>query len=121
MRGRRERPARPGGARVRRGDRCAARTLCVSLDVATPAAVVDLDRLEANLTRWQAHCDQHGLSNRPHIKTHKCVEIARRQLEFGARGLTVQTLYEAEVMAEAGSDDLFLPYNVVGGRKLEQL
>ena len=50
------------------------------LDVATPAAVVDLDRLEANLARWQEHCDRVGLSNRPHVKTHKCVEIARRQV-----------------------------------------
>ena len=73
---------------------------CVSLDVATPAAVVDLDRLEANLARWQAHCDEHGLANRPHVKTHKCVEIARRQVELGARGVTVQTLFEAEVMVE---------------------
>ena len=93
----------------------------MSLDVATPAAVVDLDRLEANLARWQAHCDEHGLANRPHVKTHKCVEIARRQVELGARGVTVQTLFEAEVMAGAGIEDLLLPYNLVGGRKLEQL
>ena len=58
---------------------------CVTLDVATPAAVVDLDRLEANLARWQEHCDRVGLANRPHVKTHKCVEIARRQVELGAR------------------------------------
>ena len=56
----------------------------MSLDVATPAAVVDLDRLEANLARWQEHCDSVGLANRPHVKTHKCVEIARRQIELGA-------------------------------------
>ncbi len=93
----------------------------MTLDVATPAAVVDLDRLEANLARWQAHCDEVGLANRPHIKTHKCVEIARRQVELGARGVTVQTLHEAELMVEAGIDDVLLPYNVVGGRKLEQL
>jgi len=93
----------------------------VTLDIATPAAVVDLDRLESNLVRWQAYCDGAGLANRPHVKTHKCVEIARRQLELGARGVTVQTLYEAESMIDAGIGDLLLPYNVVGGRKLEQL
>jgi D-serine deaminase-like pyridoxal phosphate-dependent protein len=93
----------------------------VSLDVTTPAAVVDLDRLEANLTRWQAHCDGLGLANRPHVKTHKCVEIARQQVALGARGVTCQTLHEAEVMVDAGVDDVLLPYNVVGGRKLEQL
>ena len=93
----------------------------MSLDVATPAAVVDLDRLEVNLARWQAHCDEHGLASRPHVKTHKCVEIARRRVELGARGVTVQTLYEAEVMVGAGIEDLLLPYNLVGGRKLEWL
>jgi D-serine deaminase-like pyridoxal phosphate-dependent protein len=93
----------------------------VSLDVATPAAVVDLDRLESNLARWQEHCDRVGLANRPHVKTHKCVEIARRQIELGAAGITCQTLHEAEVMADAGIDDVLVPYNLVGGRKLEQL
>jgi D-serine deaminase-like pyridoxal phosphate-dependent protein len=93
----------------------------VSLDVTTPAAIVDLDRLESNLTRWQAHCDELGLANRPHVKTHKCVEIARQQVELGAAGVTCQTLYEAEMMVGAGIDDVLLPYNVVGGRKLEQL
>jgi D-serine deaminase-like pyridoxal phosphate-dependent protein len=55
------------------------------------------------------------------VKTHKCVEIARRQVELGAIGVTCQTLYELEVMADAGIDDLLLPYNVVGAGKLERL
>jgi D-serine deaminase-like pyridoxal phosphate-dependent protein len=93
----------------------------VTLDVATPAAVVDLERLESNLARWQEQCDRVGLANRPHVKTHKCVEIARRQIELGAHGITCQTLHEAEVMVDAGIDDVLVPYNVVGGRKLEQL
>jgi D-serine deaminase-like pyridoxal phosphate-dependent protein len=93
----------------------------MSLDVATPAAIVDLDRLESNLARWQGRCDELGLANRPHIKTHKCVEIAQRQVELGARGVTCQTLHEAEVMVDAGITDVLIPYNVVGGRKLEQL
>lgn len=93
----------------------------MTLDVATPAAVVDLDRLEANLARWQEHCDRVGLSNRPHVKTHKCVEIARMQSELGAGGVTCQTLHEAETMVDAGIADVLVPYNVVGGRKLEQL
>jgi D-serine deaminase-like pyridoxal phosphate-dependent protein len=93
----------------------------VTLDVATPAAVVDLDLLESNLARWQEHCDRVGLANRPHVKTHKCVEIARRQVGIGARGITCQTLHEAEVMVDAGIDDVLIPYNVVGDRKLQQL
>jgi D-serine deaminase-like pyridoxal phosphate-dependent protein len=87
----------------------------------TPAAVVDLDRLESNLARWQAYCDERRLANRPHVKTHKCVEIARQQVALGAAGVTCQTLHEAEVMVDAGIADVLLPYNVVGGRKLEEL
>jgi len=55
------------------------------------------------------------------VKTHKCVEIARRQLGAGAAGLTCQKLGEAEVMADAGFDDLLIPYNLLGERKLERL
>lgn len=93
----------------------------MTLDVATPAAVVDLDRLEANLVRWQEHCDRVGLANRPHVKTHKCIEIARRQVELGAAGVTCQTLREAEVMVDAGIDDVLLPVNLLGAPKLERL
>lgn len=82
---------------------------------------MDLDRLEANIARWQAETDRVGLVNRPHIKTHKCVEIARRQLEAGAAGLTCQKLGEAEVMADAGFTDLLIPYNLVGQAKLARL
>jgi D-serine deaminase-like pyridoxal phosphate-dependent protein len=87
----------------------------------TPAAVVDVERLERNLRRWQEHCERVGLANRPHIKTHKCVEIARRQIELGADGLTCQKLGEAETMADAGFDDLLIPYNLLGPAKLERL
>ena len=92
-----------------------------ALDVETPAPVVDLDRLERNLARWQRRCDELGLDCRPHIKTHKCVEIARRQLELGAAGLTCQTIGEAETMAAAGFDDLLLTTNVLGDLKLARL
>ena len=66
----------------------------------TPALVVDVERLERNLERWQRYCHQTGLANRPHVKTHKSVEIARRQVELGARGITCQKLGEAEVMVD---------------------
>jgi D-serine deaminase-like pyridoxal phosphate-dependent protein len=91
------------------------------LDVVTPAAIVDLGRLDENLARWQAHCDGTGFANRPHVKTHKCVEIGRRQMELGAVGVTCQTLHEAEVMVRAGLRDVLLPYNVIGERKLRRL
>jgi D-serine deaminase-like pyridoxal phosphate-dependent protein len=91
------------------------------LELETPAPVVDLDRLERNLARWQQRCDELGLAAGPHIKTHKCVEIARRQLELGATGLTCQTIGEAETMAAAGFDDLLLTTNVLGDLKLARL
>jgi D-serine deaminase-like pyridoxal phosphate-dependent protein len=87
----------------------------------TPAAVVDLDRLERNLARWQTYCDDAGLRSRPHIKTHRCVEIARMQVELGARGITCQKLGEAETMVDAGLDDVLIPYNLVGDSKLRRL
>jgi len=87
----------------------------------TPVAMVDLDRLEANITRLQQYLDQHGIANRPHIKTHKIPEIAHRQLRAGAVGITCQKLGEVEVMAQAGIEDIFLPYNIIGQAKLERL
>jgi D-serine deaminase-like pyridoxal phosphate-dependent protein len=94
----------------------------MSLDeVETPAAVVDADRLERNLSRWQEHCDRHGLANRPHVKTHRCVEIAHRQLSLGAVGITCQKLSEAETMADAGCNDILVPFNIVGAVKLGRL
>jgi D-serine deaminase-like pyridoxal phosphate-dependent protein len=90
-------------------------------DIETPAAVVDADRLERNLARWQEYCDRHELANRPHVKTHRCVEIARRQLGLGAVGITCQKLSEAETMADAGCDDILVPFNIVGVAKLRRL
>ena len=89
--------------------------------IETPAAVVDLDRLERNLARWQSYCDDAGLRSRPHVKTHKCIEIARMQVELGARGITCQKLGEAEVMVDAGFDDVLIPYNLLGDEKLRRL
>jgi D-serine deaminase-like pyridoxal phosphate-dependent protein len=89
--------------------------------IATPAVLIDVDRVEANLTRAQAYANRHGVRLRPHIKTHKLPMFARRQIELGAIGITCQKIGEAEVMAEAGIDDIFLPYNIVGADKLLRL
>jgi D-serine deaminase-like pyridoxal phosphate-dependent protein len=90
--------------------------------VETPALVVDLDRLRANIDRMAGAVASRGLELRPHAKTHKCVEVARMQVQAGAVGLTVATLSEAEVFAEAGFDDLFVAYPVFPvGAKAERL
>lgn len=84
----------------------------------TPALVVDERRLDANIARIQEQARASGVAVRPHAKTHKSVEIARRQLAAGAAGITVATVAEAEVLAGGGIDDLFIAYPVVatGGR-----
>ena len=85
----------------------------------TPALLLDVDRLETNLRRMAERAEGLGVRLRPHIKTHKCLEIARRQIELGARGLTVSTLYEAHVFAEHGFDDLTWAFPLVPGRARE--
>lgn len=90
-------------------------------ELETPVPVVDMDRLEANITRLQSYLDEHKINNRPHIKTHKIPAIARMQMDAGAVGITSQKISEAEVMANAGFDDIFIPYNVIGESKLKRL
>jgi D-serine deaminase-like pyridoxal phosphate-dependent protein len=87
----------------------------------TPAVVIDLDKVEANIARLQAACDAAGVANRPHIKTHKSPELARLQVAAGARGITCQKLGEAEVMADGGLDDILISYNILGEEKLGRL
>lgn len=90
-------------------------------ELETPVPVVDLDILQANILRLQNYLDEHGIANRPHIKTHKIPAIAQMQVDAGAVGITCQKLSEAEVMADAGFTDIFLPYNIVGAGKLSKL
>jgi D-serine deaminase-like pyridoxal phosphate-dependent protein len=90
-------------------------------DLETPVPIIDFDVMLANLIRWQKHCDEVGIANWPHIKTHKLVPVAKLQMALGAAGLAVQKLGEAEVMAVAGLKDLLLTFNVVGESKIERL
>lgn len=90
-------------------------------ELETPVPVIDLDIVVRNLARWQSHCDSHALANRPHIKTHKLVGLAKLQLALGAKGICVQKLGEAEVMADGGLTDQLLTFNVVGASKLARL
>jgi D-serine deaminase-like pyridoxal phosphate-dependent protein len=83
----------------------------------TPAAVIDLDVVERNITRVQWLMNQAGVKNRPHIKTHKSPELAKLQVAVGAVGITCQKLGEAEVFADAGFNDILISYNVFGAEK----
>jgi D-serine deaminase-like pyridoxal phosphate-dependent protein len=72
----------------------------------TPAAVVDCDRVQKNLVRMQGTADRLGVRLRPHVKTHKCREVARAQAALGAHGITVSTLKEADYFFAHGFDDV---------------
>lgn len=93
----------------------------IAHEFGTPALVIDMDRVERNIARVQKICDDAGVANRPHIKTHKSPFLAQLQIQAGARGITCQKLGEAEVMAEAGIDDILISYNLIGEEKMARL
>jgi D-serine deaminase-like pyridoxal phosphate-dependent protein len=90
-------------------------------DLDTPSITIDLDAVERNLRRAQDYCAAQGLALRPHIKTHKIPELARRQVELGAVGITCQKLGEADAMADHGIDDILITFPIVGRTKLARL
>ena len=90
-------------------------------EVDTPGLLADLDRLKANLDRMAQLARNADLKLLPHTKTHKTSEIARMQLNAGASGLTVAKIGEAEVMVEAGFDDIFIAHEIVGPAKIQRL
>ena len=90
-------------------------------ELETPCVLIDLDKAEANLAHAQELANAAGIALRPHIKTHKLPYFAKRQVELGAVGITVQKLGEAEVMADADLTDLLLTYNIIGSAKRARL
>ena len=74
----------------------------------TPALVVDLDALEANIAQMQRTVRANGIASRPHAKTHKTPAIARRQLETGSVGICVAKVSEAQVLFEHGIEELLM-------------
>ena len=87
----------------------------------TPALTFELDILERNIARLQRYLSEHGIASRPHVKTHKIPAIAHAQMAAGAVGIACQKLGEAEVMADAGLNDIMIPMNIVGWFKLTRL
>jgi 3-hydroxy-D-aspartate aldolase len=90
-------------------------------ELATPALILDLDAFEHNLAAMSALCKHAGLKLRPHAKTHKSIEIARRQIAVGAVGISVATLREATVMVEAGIPGVLLTTPLTGAVKIDLL
>lgn len=87
----------------------------------TPAAVIDLDVMERNLSRFESYCREHKLMLRPHTKTHKIPELAHQQLRMGATGITVAKVSEAEVMVESGVKDILVAYPIATPAKAARL
>ena len=90
-------------------------------DIPTPALLLDADRFERNLARMAARVRDAGKSLRPHAKTHRCPEIARRQVAAGALGVACAKLGEAEVMARAGVRGLLITTEVVAPGAVRRL
>jgi D-serine deaminase-like pyridoxal phosphate-dependent protein len=82
----------------------------------TPAAVIDLGRMQANIQRMQSRMDGLGVRFRPHVKTSKCLPVARAQMAAGARGITVSTLKEAERFFAAGVTDILYAVGMIPAR-----
>jgi D-serine deaminase-like pyridoxal phosphate-dependent protein len=89
--------------------------------VDTPALLLDLDALDANIARIAQACRDAGVSWRPHVKGIKVPEIAHRLIAAGAIGVTCAKLGEAEVMAEAGISDILIANQIVGPIKISRL
>src|SRR5690348_1193914 len=87
----------------------------------TPALVIDLDAFERNLARMAEHARANRIALRPHAKTHKCSEIAKRQREAGALGICVAKLGEAEALADAGIESILVTSPVVTERGITRL
>lgn len=85
-------------------------------DLPTPALLLDLDRAERNIAAMAERAGRLGVALRPHIKTHKCVELAERQRARGAAGITVSTLYEAAIFARHGFRDITWAFPVIPSR-----
>jgi D-serine deaminase-like pyridoxal phosphate-dependent protein len=90
-------------------------------EIPTPALLLDVDRFERNLQRMRDHATTSGKHYRPHAKTHRCPEIARRQIEAGALGVACAKLGEAEVMAGAGIRGLLITTEIVPAASIFRL
>jgi D-serine deaminase-like pyridoxal phosphate-dependent protein len=87
----------------------------------TPAVLIDLDIAERNMLRLASYCREKNLRLRPHTKTHKIPELAHKQLELGACGITVAKSSEARVMVDAGIQDVLVAYPIVTDLKAKEL
>src|SRR5438445_13712937 len=93
----------------------------IKTEIPTPALLLDLDRFERNIAKMAAHVKAVGKKLRPHSKTHKCPEIARRQIAAGAVGICCAKVGEAEVMAASGIRHILVTTERVGPEQIGRL
>lgn len=87
----------------------------------TPCALIELPIIDRNIKQMVSLLREHGMTHRPHTKAHKSVFLAKRQIEFGAVGVTCAKIAEAEVMADGGVTDILIANEIIGAVKLERL
>jgi len=92
-----------------------------AFDMDTPALLIDLNKVEKNLSAMQKKADAFGVSLRPHIKAHKIPKLAKMQIQMGAKGITASKIGEAEVMVDAGIKDIFIANQIVTETKANRL
>jgi D-serine deaminase-like pyridoxal phosphate-dependent protein len=90
-------------------------------DLPTPALLIDEAALERNLEKMAAHAKAKGIGLRPHVKTHKCPLLAKRQLALGAVGVCAAKVSEAEVLADAGVDRVLITSPLASADKFERV
>ncbi|WP_244818301.1 DSD1 family PLP-dependent enzyme [Caballeronia sp. Lep1P3] len=87
----------------------------------TPAALIDVARMNRNITRMQERLNALGVAFRPHVKTSKCKPVVQAQIAAGARGITVSTLKEAEQFFAAGVRDIVYAVGIAPGKLSQAL
>lgn len=92
-----------------------------TITVDTPALLLDIDQMEKNILDIIEFSKTYNVAYRPHIKTHKSINIAKKQIEFGAVGVTVAKVGEAEVMVHGGIKDILIAYPIATAKKLERV
>ena len=89
-------------------------------EINTPRVLINLDKLHSNLKMMQHYSESFKCKLRPHVKTHKCIDIAKMQMEFGASGITASKADEAIVFIKAGIKDVLIAYPLVDIQKIQK-
>ena len=91
------------------------------LDIETPALILDVDALDENMAMLQSFLNGHSVKLRPHFKTNKSLEIVKKQLANGAKGITCSKLSEAEVLVNAKVPNILIANQIVQKSKIEKI